>query len=171
MATNSQRRKRKQKRKRNRQTDYSTNTARERERRQNDPAYRARYNKLRLDYYYRKQMIILTETQLLEIRDQVFGPCTVIGECFSAQELREDIADFVAGQRMIANAGCGVLTRAKLREWFKLRLDVELVTLERDSEGWHPEGPTEAQAAKEKVERLLFRRRLSASIKAFMKGI
>lgn len=116
-------------------------------------------------------MITLSDSQILEIRDQVFGDCTVVGECFSIEELREDIADYLSGQRMVAGAACGVLTRTKLREWFMLRLVVELRTAERDSEGWHPEGPTKAQAAKEKAEALLFKRRLSANIKAFMANL
>lgn len=51
----------------------------------------------------------LTDAFLRAVRDEVFGPCTVIGECFTLKELQEDIEQCVS-----------------FKEWFEIRIAIEI---------------------------------------------
>ena len=66
----------------------------------------------------------MSDEKLRVLRDEVFGPCTVIGECFSLEELRDDLAEY-AGRP------------GGLSLWFEMRLDDEAYDL-------FPEGPIRA---------------------------
>ena len=58
----------------------------------------------------------MSDEKLRVLRDEVFGPCTVIGECFSLEELRDDLAEY-AGRP------------GGLSLWFEMRLDDEAYDL------------------------------------------
>jgi hypothetical protein len=160
---------------------YRANTRHQRRRRTADPTYRERYNELRRAYYHEmknnpeykaklqakavkyrqtRYMITLDDTQLTYIRDNIFGPCTSTGECYSVQELREDIYDLISGKP---------LTRAKLRDWFRYRISIELHDMFPENK--YPDGPTAKQLAQEHANARELKSRINKGIKEFMQGL
>jgi hypothetical protein len=70
-----------------------------------------------------------------ELRDTVFGPCTVIGECFSIEELKDDLLEaFLVNQMTLA-------------DWFNIRMEVECRSAWPEDK--YPDGPTEQELARE----------------------
>ena len=78
----------------------------------------------------------LNDETLTRLRKEVFGPCTVIGECYSNAELKAYIEAYCKDHSYV--------------QWLKLQLDVEKIQYERDAETfrWSADGPTEEQLAK-----------------------
>ena len=108
------------------------------ERRRTDPEYREQYNALRADYYHRtkdlpevqarlqvqrdrsnmkKYGIRLDNAQLRQIRDEVFGHGTLIGE-FSVAAMRRDLREWL-------EARDPYLHLFTLRQWLLSRLKAE----------------------------------------------
>jgi len=73
-------------------------------------------------------MLTLNNDQIQELITTVFGSCTVVGECYSVEELREDLEQD---------------SDLTFRQWFNIRLTIE------ENELWpewkYPDGPTQAQ--------------------------
>ena len=55
----------------------------------------------------------MSDEKLRVLRDEVFGPCTVIGECFSLEELRDDLAEYAGRPGGLRASGlrCGWMMR------------------------------------------------------------
>ena|SRR5271165_6095983 len=94
-------------------------------------------------------LVPITQELLTEIRNEVFGPCTIIGECYSNEDLEKDLIRYCD---TIENS----LTFSVFRDWLELLLSVEC------HDRW-PEDPfdrTDAQIKKRITDRNLFEREM-----------
>jgi hypothetical protein len=66
----------------------------------------------------RRMLVPLSQELFTEIREKVFGPCTVVGETMDNDDIEKDIIDYVD---RYANS----LTFSAFRDWLDLRLIVE----------------------------------------------
>jgi hypothetical protein len=69
----------------------------------------------------------ITDKFLQTLRDEVFGPCTTIGECYGIPELRESVE--CKGMFVI---GPGESRGMRFKQWFEMQLQVERIQAERD---------------------------------------
>jgi hypothetical protein len=76
------------------------------------------------------------------IINEVFGPCTVVGECMTPAELREDIEQYFQGE-----------SSRDLYGWFAMRITVELMDAFPENRYDWTNGPTAAQAKQDRAKR------------------
>jgi len=100
--------------------------------------------------------IPLDEDTLTDIRDVVFGPCTVIGESMTIPELLADIQDWFRCVKKVDWDG-----------WFKLRMDIE----ESDIDPESPFDRTDAEIAKLRSRREVMRQAVTGRWLEFLQKI
>lgn len=71
--------------------------------------------------------IELTEELARDIRENVFGSCTVVYEAMSDKEVIEDITNYLTSGAMTGAKVVRLLTLTTMREWLRFRLTLELI--------------------------------------------
>jgi hypothetical protein len=114
----------------------------------------------------------LTEELLSEVREIVFGPCTVVYETMTLGEIREDIENYLKQNRVYMRGEKKAvyipsLTITTFKSWLLLRKDIEVWDV-------NPETPfdrtdKQIEAAKEVEDRV--RRRLTTNISKFIERL
>jgi hypothetical protein len=114
----------------------------------------------------------LTDELLSEVREIVFGPCTVVYETMTLGEIREDIENYLKQNRVYMQGEKKAiytpgLTITNLKSWLLMRKDIEVWDV-------NPETPfdrtdKQIEAAKEVEDRV--RRRLTTNISKFIERL
>jgi hypothetical protein len=116
----------------------------------------------------------LTTELLKDIRENVFGDCTVVYEAMDIEELEADLLKFLTEGRVVKDKKTGEyatyqasLTLTTLKQWLKLRILVE----EYDAYPEHPFDKTDEQIAKEKRGRKALLSRLNGNVNKLMEKL
>lgn len=111
----------------------------------------------------------LTDELLSEVQEKVFGPCTVVYEAMTLEEIKQDIADyltrnkvFMVGEKRAIYTPS--LTITTFKSWLLVRMQVELYDV-------NPETPfdrTDAQIERAKKSEERLKKRLTTNINQFI---
>lgn len=105
----------------------------------------------------------LSNELIRDIRENVFGPCTVSYEAMSNQELLEDLNDYLAKGKISKKTGNYIarkLTPTSLKGWLNYRVRIELYDVDPET----PFDRSDADIAKAKQRVQTLRKRLNANI-------
>jgi hypothetical protein len=110
--------------------------------------------------------VVLTNELLTEIREQVFGPCTVVYEAMTNEEVKEDIMRYLSDNRVFVKGEKEAIYKPSLtiltfKSWLLLRLQVELMDIDPET----PFDRSDEEIRKASIRRKETENRLTSNIK------
>jgi hypothetical protein len=103
----------------------------------------------------------LTEELLREIQERVFGPCTIVYEAMTLEEIRRDIENYLKANRVYMRGEKKAiykpgLTITNLKSWLLLRRDMEIYDVDPETPFDRTDAQIEnAQRRRNELERVL----------------